>query len=69
MAPEGVMDPSSKRSSHDRHCFKSVALFLDFEAHNLARFAITLRIGRHLWLSIPYDMNTPQKKILFMNKT
>jgi hypothetical protein len=28
---------------------------VNFEAHNLARFATTLGIGRHLWLSIPYD--------------
>jgi hypothetical protein len=25
------------------------------EAHNLARFALSLDLGRHLWLLAPYD--------------
>jgi hypothetical protein len=39
----------------------------NFEAHNLARFATTLGVGRHLWLGIPFDMNFPVT-FLLMNK-
>jgi ribonuclease HI len=31
----------------------------NFEAHNLARHALTLDAGRHLWLDTPYSINIP----------
>ena len=31
----------------------------NFEAHNLAKFACNLAIGRHLWLGLPPDQLVP----------
>jgi hypothetical protein len=31
----------------------------NFEAHNLARFVLSIDAGRHLWLGMPYSSEIP----------
>jgi hypothetical protein len=41
-------------------CFMKSLLFFsedsNYEAHNLARYSITLGVCHHMWLGIPYSM-------------
>ena len=51
-----IQEIAARRSSyscffiHERRNF-------NFEAHNLAKFACNLDVGRHVWLGIPHDPN------------
>ena len=36
----------------------------NFEAHNLAKFACNLGIGRHVWLGVPHDPNLVPMNII-----
>ena len=46
--PSHCNDFSSCSFVHERRNF-------NFEAHNLAKYACKLGIGRHVWLDIPHD--------------
>ena len=37
----------------------------NFEAHNLAKFACNLDIGRHVWLGNPHDPNLVPMSLVF----
>ena len=37
----------------------------NYEAHNLAKFACTLGLGRHVWLGNPHDPNLVPMSLVF----
>ena len=47
----------ARRTSFNFYNFVHEHRSHNFEAHNLAKFACNLGLGRHVWLGVPHDPN------------
>ena len=64
----GVYSGITREIKHRRQAFLDCCVYQsrssNTEVHNLAKSALSLGVGRHLWLGSPYDPNAVPVNIL-----